>query len=188
MKLYLIRHGMTDANEKRLYCGQTDVPLNASGINSLSELKKTLNYPKADLYISSDLTRAIETMRILYDREPDVTYAEFRELDLGEFEMKSHDELKDLEVYQRWIEATEAVTCPGGESKPEFDGRVLSGLGKLKELNIDSAVVICHGGVIVSIMEKMFPGQKNFYEWQPLHGRGYILEIYQGSAVLKGDI
>lgn len=35
MKLILIRHGKTEANEKHLYCGSTDVSLSESGIKEL---------------------------------------------------------------------------------------------------------------------------------------------------------
>ena len=31
MSIYLIRHGKTEANEKRLYCGSTDLPLSEKG-------------------------------------------------------------------------------------------------------------------------------------------------------------
>ena len=31
MTIYLIRHGKTEANERRLYCGSTDLPLSEGG-------------------------------------------------------------------------------------------------------------------------------------------------------------
>ena len=31
MRIYLIRHGKTEANERRLYCGSTDLPLSRQG-------------------------------------------------------------------------------------------------------------------------------------------------------------
>lgn len=38
MKLYLIRHGKTEANERHLYCGSTDLPLSNAGIRELQGL------------------------------------------------------------------------------------------------------------------------------------------------------
>ena len=38
MKLYLIRHGKTMANEKHLYCGSTNLPLSEKGIEELQNL------------------------------------------------------------------------------------------------------------------------------------------------------
>ena len=38
MTVYLIRHGKTEANEKRLYCGSTDLPLSEKGREELNRL------------------------------------------------------------------------------------------------------------------------------------------------------
>jgi hypothetical protein len=39
MTVYLIRHGKTEANEKWLYCGSTDLPLSQKGREELTEIK-----------------------------------------------------------------------------------------------------------------------------------------------------
>ena len=31
MRILLLRHGITEANEKHLYCGSTDLPLSPAG-------------------------------------------------------------------------------------------------------------------------------------------------------------
>jgi len=188
MKLSVIRHGVTEANEKKLYCGITDVPLSEQGRLYLNELKKIVVYPVADVYITSGLTRTTETLRILYDREPDITIEEFRELNHGDFEMKSYRELKDNPDYQRWIGDIYKETCPNGESGEALHSRVKTGLDKLNGIKADSAVIICHGGVIVSIMEQMFPKQRSFYEWDLKNGRGYTFEYSNGKATLISEI
>ena len=38
-KIYLIRHGNTEANELHLYCGSTDLPLSERGRDALQTLK-----------------------------------------------------------------------------------------------------------------------------------------------------
>ena len=187
MRLHIIRHGMTEANEKCLYCGQTDLSLSESGEQYLFDLKKTLHYPNAGIYITSNLKRAIETLYILYDRAPDIIFKEFNEINFGKFEMKSHDELLDDPDYQSWINDQDNITCAGGESRDEFYNRLKSGLGKLRSLEAECIVLVCHGGVIAFIMETFFPGKKNFYEWQPDFGRGYTVDIVEGSYILISD-
>jgi len=188
MKLNVIRHGATEANEKKLYCGISDVPLSEHGRLYLAELKKILIYPVADLYITSGLKRTTETLRILYDREPDIIMEEFKELNHGDFELKSYRELRDNPDYQRWIGDIFKETCPNGESGEAFLIRVKTGLDKLLGLSAKSIVAISHGGVIVSIMELMFPGQRDFYDWQPENGRGYTLDINAEKAELIAEI
>lgn len=181
MKLHLIRHGITNANEKKLYCGQSDIPLSLEGIRQIKELKKYISYPKGELYISSGLQRTVQTAGIIYN--PDYLYnmAELQEINFGDFEMKSHEDLKDNPYYNSWINNVEQNRPPGGETKQEFLKRVLFGLDKIKELaknnNVNNVVAVVHGGTIAVIMEEMFPNYKSFYGWRPDNGRGYSLSF-----------
>ena len=188
MRLNVIRHGMTKANESRLYCGFTDLPLSEKGKDGLLSLRNTLVYPKAALYITSGLTRACETMRVLYDRERDLIIEDFKELNFGDFEMKSYNELKDKPEYQNWIDIGNDAACPNGESRNAFEKRICNGIEKVIRLGAESAVIVCHGGVIAVMMEKLFPGRRNFYEWQPGYGRGYTFDVYFGYADLISGI
>ncbi|MCL2405938.1 MAG: histidine phosphatase family protein [Defluviitaleaceae bacterium] len=178
MKLHLIRHGKTLANEKRLYCGHTDLPLSDNGINELLEIKKQCIYPlQADLYFTSGLLRTAQTLDLLYGPVQSVAIPQLMEYSFGNFEMKSHDDLNGQAEYQNWIDDTAGhYACPGGESKQDFARRVSTGLGILLTSAQEASVLaVCHGGVITYIMQELFPGKHNFYEWQPAPGRGYTL-------------
>jgi alpha-ribazole phosphatase len=188
MRLSVIRHGMTEANEKRLYCGATDIPLSDQGRRGLAALRETLRYPEAELYVSSGMARASETLRILYGREPDAIIKEWMEMDFGGFEMKRHEELMDRQDYRDWIGCGGAMACPGGESVDAVRNRAIVGLGRLSGMGAGSAVAICHGGVIAVLMEHLFPGKKDFYAWQPDFGRGYTLDLPPGSAACISEI
>ena len=101
MKILLIRHGKTVANEKHLYCGSTDLPLSEQGRRELAG--KKLSAPENCRYYSSGMRRADETLELLfsgveYEREPG-----FREVDFGVFEMKSYEMLKEDPAYQAWL-------------------------------------------------------------------------------------
>ena len=183
MTLSLIRHGATDANEKRIYCGFTDIPLSESGKAGLLRLIETGKYPKADIYITSGMKRTDETMRMIYNKSPDLVMEEFKEYNFGAFEMKSHIELCGDAGYLRWIEGGCEISCTSGESRDIFENRIKSGLRRLARLEAQSAVIVCHGGVIASIMEFLFPGKRNFYEWQPGFGRGYTIDKYGFTEV-----
>jgi alpha-ribazole phosphatase len=181
VKIHLIRHGETAANEKKLYCGRTDLPLTVKGIEEIAALKKQGVYPPpADMFFTSGLLRTEQTLEVIYgnvDRERVPGVAEF---DFGLFEMKAYDELKDLEEYRIWAEdKTGDVECPGGESKNRFAGRVIESCAFIAETVLQagsaSATVLCHGGVIACIMEHYCPNKKTYYEWLPRPGRGYSL-------------
>lgn len=180
--LYLIRHGKTLCNERRLYCGKSDVSLSELGYKEILKLKSTVDYPKCRLNYTSGAKRANETFEILF---PDSKYAkknDFFEYDFGDFEMKSYEMLKDNSDYIAWImDESKNVKCPNGECKEEFYRRISKALRSLLreviEKGEEEALLICHGGVIGTLLELFCKSSNDFYTMQPSCGRGYKLEV-----------
>ena len=56
-----MRHGETDYNRQQRFQGQVDVPLNAAGREQARRLAQRLADDPADVLVSSDLRRALET-------------------------------------------------------------------------------------------------------------------------------
>jgi len=184
MTIHLIRHGKTHANQQRLYCGHTNIPLSSEGLAELEEYKNQNIYPtNIDLFISSGLLRTTQTINHIYGTVCCETIPELAEYNFGKFEMKSYEELKEQEDYQAWIsDNTGTIACPKGESKQAFTSRILKGYDLLlkKAENNTHVLLTSHGGVISSLMEHLFPNTRNFYEWQPKPGCGYTLEYSNG--------
>lgn len=180
MKLILIRHGKTVANEKRLYCGSTDIGLSDEGRAELTALKKTVCYPDVTgmRIITSGMKRCEETLRILYGELPHETDPDLREMDFGAFEMRSYDELKADREYIRWIDGdNEQNLAPGGESGAVMRARVLDALDRIIADGRD-ALLITHGGVIAAVTERLFPDEsKSRYDRQPPCGGGYEIDL-----------
>ena len=170
MTIYLIRHGRTEANDKWLYCGSTDLPLSEKGREELTGI----SYDIANVrFLTSGMKRANETLQILFG---DVDYevdSRFREVDFGIFEMRSYQELKDTPEFQQWLEGdNEANTPPEGESGQQMKSRVMEAFSEIRE----DTVLVAHGGVIAAIMEHLFPEEnRSRYDWQPRNGKGYCL-------------
>ena len=170
MRIYLIRHGKTVANERHLYCGSTDLPLSEKGRQELQQI----HYEIADVrFLTSGMARANETMELLFPDQPYDTEPDFREVDFGVFEMRSYRELKDDPAYQAWITGDNGRNIPpGGESGEQMTRRVLDSFTGLGE----DSCIITHGGVIAAIMAHLFPeAGKHRYQWQPQNGHGYII-------------
>jgi len=189
MAIHLIRHGKTMANEQKLYCGSTDLPLSEAGGQEISEFCKQDIYPLLPddcLYFTSGLQRTELTLDLIYGSVPRVALVQMAEINFGQFEMKSYEMLKARDDYQAWImDEKGTVACPGGESKQIFMSRVLEGYKQLEvkaRMGAD-ILLVCHGGVIASLMEHLFPGTRNFYGWQPAPGRGYTVDGYINSGV-----
>ena len=199
-QIVLIRHGLTPGNIKRLYYGSTDLPLAFEGIEGIKENVKNGIYPDSPEaeYYTSGMLRSDQTFELIYGDKPREALYNFRELSFGEFEMRSYQELHDRPEYQDWCNTYEDGTPPpGGESIKDFNIRVLAGFEemlskhellmlKLRNQQKEAmSICVCHGGVICSVMNYLWPEkvEKNFYEWIPDPGHGYVLKMEDGSIV-----
>ena len=178
MTVYLIRHGKTEANEKHLYCGSTDLPLSTAGREELQNICYDIKNAR---FLTSGMKRANETLQILFGNVPYETDPRFREVDFGIFEMHSYIELKDTTEYQTWLSGdNEANIPPEGENGLQMKERVLQAFAGIKE----DTCIITHGGVIAAIMEHLFPNEsKNRYDWQPKPGCGYAVTEHSYSTL-----
>lgn len=175
--VFLLRHGETADTAAHRYCGESDPPLSEAGRKRLADL----HYPAAERYVSSDSRRAAETVRLLWGREPDARLPGLRECAFGEFEGRTYGELKEDPAYRAWCgDRTGTLSPPGGESRNAFSARVRAAFASLLARPFASCGAVTHGGVIVELMAAFFPGEKNFYEWQPACGEGYRLTFENG--------
>ena len=67
MRIYLIRHGKTQANERHLYCGSTDLSLSDAGKAELQQLHYDIKNVR---FLTSGMKRTNETLRILFGDVP----------------------------------------------------------------------------------------------------------------------
>ena len=183
MKLILLRHGLTEANEKRLYCGSTDIGLSEKGIDELLRKKESRALPDITGFraLTSGMKRCEETLRVLYGEVAHSVDGDFREMDFGDFEMRSYGELRSDPAYLSWIDGdNEKNIAPNGESGDMMRGRVLRGLGRIMNGGRDT-LLVTHGGVIAIIIAELFGSDiGNRYELQPPCGGGYIIDTEQG--------
>ena len=66
-KLYLIRHGKTQANLEHRYCGSTDLPLSPQGIEELQNLHYDISGVR---FLTSGMLRTEETLQLLFGPGP----------------------------------------------------------------------------------------------------------------------
>lgn len=197
-KLIVIRHGITEGNEKRWFYGKTDLPLLKRGRETLLEYKRAGVYPEIPddaQCVVSGLARTRETMDLLYERSECVEIEKLQEMNFGVFECRSFDDLKEDTEFQRWVYDERGNVCPpGGETRNDFSKRVkdglkeLIGLHRLKEWSHRHGgedavtVMVCHGGVISAIMQELFPEEKSgMWDWIPDPGLGYVVDFSAGE-------
>lgn len=187
--LYLIRHSITEGNQRRLYYGATDLPLIEEGRELCHSLRGSFNLPQDIRYATSGMLRTEETLKELFGDVPHEVFSEMREAGMGIFEMRSYDQLKDTEEYQAWLaDATGEYVIPGGESNRGVFQRVSNCVQKIAETYEGSILIVCHGGVIGCAMSYLFPNERNFYEWIRGACQGYAIHFNENRPVSYENI
>ena len=103
MKIYLVRHGETDWNQAGLLQGQTDIALNAQGLEQAREAAERLKEVPFEIAFCSPLIRAKRTAEtIIGDRKITLTTDErLRELNFGPWEGVDIRSIKDAASHAR---------------------------------------------------------------------------------------
>ena len=99
MMIYLIRHGETDWNHQKRRQGRRDVPLNEAGREQMRRCGELLFRLPADAIISSPLSRATESAKILakcigFDPDAILSDEGLIERDFGDVDGMTKAELK----------------------------------------------------------------------------------------------
>lgn len=152
--LYLVRHGQTAANQRRLLQGSSDHPLDELGLSQarlIAEHFTTL--PPVDAILSSPLQRALVTARLIGDRigQTPRVHPGLTELDFGNWENREFAELQaeHPELAARFLDVDDyEVGWPGGETRQGFYNRISATFqALLAEYQRHRVVVVAHGGV-----------------------------------------
>lgn len=176
----LLRHGLTNENIEKKYLGWSDVPLCERGITELEYLKK-FGFPEGDVFFVSDLQRCKQTFQILYgNREQTYFFTSFREMNFGQWELKTYEELQHDGQYRKWLDDFKTEQIPLGERFSDFKRRVLQGWQQatssfFEKMNTEHIVIISHGGPIRLLLECYAPEERDFWNWPIKHGEGYTL-------------
>lgn len=150
-RLFLVRHGPTHA---KTMVGWSDLPADLSDTAALSRLSAHL--PKDALVVSSDLTRAVDTGHAIQGARKRLPHdPALREIHFGDWELKSHTDVKDTEHMMAFWDNPGDVKAPGGESWNELVARVDDSVDRLiAQSEGRDLVIVCHFGVVVTQIQR----------------------------------
>jgi len=151
--IYIVRHGGTEWNEKRLYQGTLDSNLTAEGRQHALDIAEFLKDKKINKIYTSPLGRAVKTASIISKRinASVEIIPEFHEINFGIFQGKNKDKMKEtfLNYYKERSENKYIKLYrpyPDGESYYEVYLRVLPRMLRLVATE-DNFVVIGHESI-----------------------------------------
>ncbi|HEY3910645.1 MAG TPA: IS66 family transposase [Stellaceae bacterium] len=159
--LFLFRHGETDWNRAGRLQGHTDTSLNPTGLAQAGALAQRLLPHRLDAVLSSDLSRALTTGRIIAEALglPLSSDPGLRETNVGAAEGLLWTEAKarfGAELTERWYDGDTAF--PGGETGSATLTRGLAALRRFAAANPYRRIgVSSHGAMLRQLVRHALP-------------------------------
>ncbi|QJQ94903.1 MULTISPECIES: histidine phosphatase family protein [Halomonadaceae] len=179
LDLVVVRHGLTRWNRERRYQGQRDIPLLLpDALPALDTLREALSPLAFDALYCSDLIRCRQSLAHVMEGHAHAHAPRFdarlRELDFGDYEGRTYDELEQRPAYRAWIDSRGEQAPPGGESAAQLRARLeawfVDLLARAEAEGHRQVLAVAHGGVIRELRRR-FEGV-DFWEGSVNQGEG----------------
>lgn len=191
MRLWLIRHGETEANVAGLYSGHSPTPLTAKGLAQAQTLHGLLQAVPFDHVLCSELERARHTaQRVLENRDiPVHTTSLLNEMFFGDWEMRHHRDLtrEDPESYAAWCTDWQNAVPTNGEGFQAFSLRVEQFIATLADLRQQQNVlVVSHQGVLSLLIARLLNmSASSLWHFRVDQGCWSAIDIHDDFATLR---
>lgn len=193
MRLFLVRHGLTDHNSAGRFMGHTDAELSLEGFRQVEKLRARLAEEKLDVIYSSDLRRTMVTAEVIASAHKDIEIVrcpELREVNYGQAECLTFEEIK--KQYPDLAQAIREFNCPsikfpGGENWEAFTERALKFRDRLNAHKPDHKIlIVSHGGPIRTLLcDIIGVGQAHWRTFRVDNASLSILDTYQQRVILS---
>ncbi len=184
MQIFLVRHGITEWNQKKKIQGKMDVPLAPEGRKQAREAASFFQDKKIKKTYTSDLSRARETAQIITSPlgiEP-VKLRGLREIDMGNWEGLSWEEVGERFPGEQkaWIENPLKNGPGGGENISQAAERFRDTVYSISDSQTGHSplLIVAHGLVIGTLVAWVQGKSPRFWrEFSPENAT--ITELYR---------
>jgi len=172
--LYLVRHGQTAGNVAHQLIGHTDMPLDDLGLRQARQVGDRMRSIPLDAVVSSPLQRALVTaMEIARHQGIEVELDDrLKEMHFGHVEGLTMAEAVERYPAIMALHADpldEHFGWPGGDVRSGFHDAVFATFTDIAVAHLGRRVaVVCHGGVIGSLLAQLDGGSPNDYAAYPV--------------------
>ena len=154
MRLFLVRHGQSEANFTMTHAGQLDVKLTAQGISEAENIAPILADIKFDKVFSSDLSRAVDTQKHALPNTVAVQTPLLREYDVGHIAGRKFEDTN--REYGRAFKACRDYRQFGGENTDDVCRRLREFLTQLEQEPCDNVAAFAHNGIMCCMLRLVF--------------------------------
>lgn len=180
-RLALVRHGITQANTEGRYIGITDVPLSQKGVMDLYKKTDKSEYPSVQKVYTSPLKRCTQTADILFPNRYTAELGLLAEMNFGDFEEKTAEELLENPAYKKFLEGGLDNPPPNGESARDVMNRCYEAMqiiiSDMMYEGLTNCAVVTHGGIIMNMLSCFGVPKLKPADYQCDFGEGFEIII-----------
>lgn len=191
MRLWLIRHGETEANVAGLYSGHSPTPLTAKGISQAQTLHHLLREVPFDQVLCSELERAQRTAKLVLDDRNITQHTTplLNEMFFGDWEMRHHRDLthEDPESYAAWCTDWQNAIPTNGEGFQAFSTRVQAFINQIPSWGpAKNLLVVSHQGVLSLLIAGLLKmPASSLWHFRVDQGTWSAIDIHDDFATLR---
>jgi alpha-ribazole phosphatase len=188
--LWLLRHPEPEASARGRCYGSLDIALSPGGIRQAECIADALAKKTFASIYTSPRKRCTEAARILAAGRicPVETVAALRELDFGELEGRTYDEIAAMypDVYQQWMKRPTETQFPGGESFRDMHTRVTAATQELRSRHTGQSIaLVTHGGVIrIILADALGMEAANIFRIGQRHGAINVIRYFDETPMV----
>lgn len=149
MELYVVRHGQTMVNVRKLINSRNIIGINATGKKQAEVAAKQIEKEKIDLIICSPLKRTKQTCKIINKNKVKVIYDKrILERDAGSMQLKKIDKLD----FNEWYNINKEKVYKNSEGFKTVLERVKKIIEEIKQKYSNSSIlIVTHGDICKAI-------------------------------------
>lgn len=159
VKIYMVRHGATEATDTGRICGHMDLELTPTGLAQAEEAADWFSSADLEAIFTSPLKRAMQTTETIAKSMKHPTYFKHSgliEKKEGEWDGKTYWEIRDTDpkLWTKWSDNPIDFAPPGGESVRDFVARVGRALDDIitNHNKGNKILLVTHSGVIKAVI------------------------------------
>lgn len=189
MNIYIVRHGETEANVKKLVCGQLDTPLTQNGVEQAKKLEPKFKQIHFDHYITTPLQRAYQTAELACPGKEFIRVTDLMETDTGAMSLWNVDKLHALDSRFQQHGKYPDLKYEDGESLNDVYHRISKWFDSFisKNKNSENILIVGHGGTTNVILHDFFHVPINFYPAFSVKNGSYV-KIYFNAQTDQKNI
>lgn len=190
MKIYVVRHGQTDYNVKKVFQGHIDIPLNETGEKQAQETASKFRNIEVDMILVSPLQRTLQTAKPISQITGVPITIEERLIERSFGDMEGHQNREDWNI-KMMLDYEKNYDIENIEPIQSLFKRVYDFLDEVTEKYKDKNLVLVTHGAVSQPIECYFNGMPevvDFEHLEPLTLKNCEVRKYEERKQNRGEI